>query len=101
MRSAIEALHPFDEHRGAQAGEVVGSEGKEPLLRHLLRQVVGEAGARVVAMRIGADDLDLGAGIRLADRLGRRQGARSAADQDVTSGHVSALSWRGGRTSRP
>ena len=79
-----------DECQAERAGLLRG-ERQEPPQRQLAGQVVRQAGARVVAVRIGADDHELGAGVCPPDDLGRGHGARSGADEDVPCGHVSRL----------
>ncbi len=85
-----------DECQAERAGLLRG-EREEPPPRQLAGQVVRQAGARVVAVRIGADDHELGAGVCPPDDLGRGHGARSGADEDVPCGHVSRLRRRGAR----
>ena len=77
-----------------------GVNGKRRFFGDLVREVVRESGPRVVAVRVGADQHDLGAVVGAADRLGRRDGAGPAADEDVTPGHVSGLACGGARASQ-
>ena len=81
--------------RQVQPAEVGGGEGEEALARQLVREVVRQTGPRVVAVRVLADDDDLGGFVGVADGLGGGDGRRPAADEDVPAGHVSRPGRRG------
>ena len=60
----IDADRGFRDGADVQAADVVGREREEAFFGHLVGEVVGETRARVVAVRIGADQHDLGVVVR-------------------------------------
>ena len=72
--------------RDPQRAQLGRAEGEQPPLGQLVGEVVGQAGAGVVAVRVGADDDDLGVRVGAADGLRGRDGRRPSADEHVAAG---------------
>ena len=90
VRARLDGLGALPDPRDPQRAQLGRAEGEQPPLGQLVGEVVGQAGAGVEAVRVGADDDDLGVRVGAADGLRGRDGRRPSADEHVAAGRRDA-----------